>query len=148
MSIIPRWLPLLVLLPVLGSWAPAAAQPIDIVAKTVLASNEGEYLDPGLGPLVGELRSVFRYSSYRLLSQERLSLGLKQPGTVSLPGGHTLRIIPNGIAGNRVELQLSLMKGGRRVFNTVVQLRNRASVTVGGPKHQGGYLLFNIFASF
>ena len=148
MSIIPKWLPLLVLLPLLGSGAPAAAQPIDIVAKTVLASNEGEYLDPGLGPLVGELRSVFRYSSYRLLSRERLSLNLKQPGTVSLPGGHTLQIIPNGIAGNRVELQLSLTKGGRRVFNTVVQLRNRASVTVGGPKHRGGYLLFNIFASF
>ena len=128
--------------------APAAAQQIGIMAKTVLASNQGDHLDPRLGPLAGELQSVFRYSSYRLLSQDRLSLAIKQAGSISLPGSHTLQITPNGTAGNRVELQLSILKNGSRIFNTVVQLRNRASVTVGGPKHEGGYLLFNISASF
>jgi hypothetical protein len=127
---------------------PAAEAQINIVAKTVLASNEGNTMDPALGPLLGELRSVFRYSSYRLLGQNRLSLAIKQSGTVSLPGNHTLQIIPNGISANRAEMQLSILKNGSRTFNTVVQLRNGASVTVGGPKHQGGYLLFNIFASF
>ena len=143
-----NWVLLLTLLLMVLQVAPAAAQPIGIVAKTVLASNQGEYLDPRLGPLAGELQSVFRYSSYRLLSQDRLSLALKQAGTISLPGSHTLQIIPNGIAGNRAELQLSILKNGSRIFNTVVQLRNRASVTVGGPKHEDGYLLFNISASF
>lgn len=128
--------------------SPATAAQLSIVAKTVLASNEGNQMDPGLGPLLGELRSVFRYSSYRLLSQNRLGLAIHQTGTVSLPGRHTLQIVPNGIAGNRVELQLSILKNGNRTFNTVVQLRNQASVTVGGPKHEGGFLLFNIFASF
>jgi hypothetical protein len=127
---------------------PAAARQVSITAKTILASNEGAYLDPGLGPLMGELQSVFRYSSYRLLSQDRLSLGINQTGSVSLPGGRTLQITPSGITGNRAEMRLSILKKGRQVFNTVVQLRNGASVTVGGPKHKGGFLLFNIFAAF
>lgn len=140
----------LLLLPALlvtAAAAPAAAQ-VGIVVKTVLASNEGTYMDPGLGPLLGELRSVFRYSSYRLLGQDRLNLDIQQPGSVSLPGRHTLQIVPRGIAGDRAELELSMLKSGKRTFNTVVQLRNRSSVTVGGPKHQGGYLLFNVSASF
>ena len=142
------WLLIMALAGVPATNAAAAGERIHLVAKTVLASNQGDYLDPELGPLVGELRSVFRYSSYRLLSRDRLDLGLSQTGTVALPGGRTLRITPKGIVGNRAEMQLSILKKGSRIFDTVVQLRNGASVTVGGPKHQGGYLLFNIFASF
>jgi hypothetical protein len=150
MNIGKTWLPIFLLLLLAGPAADAVSAQgrLDIVTRTVLASNQGDYLDPGLGPLVEELRSVFRYSSYRLLGQNRLTLGLNETGTVPLPGKRVLRITPNGIAGNRAEMQLSILKNRRQIFNTVVQLRNGASVTVGGPKHKGGYLLFNIFASF
>ncbi len=145
-----KWAPVLLwlLIAAPAAVAPAAGGPIAIVARTVLASNEGAYMDPGLGHLSAELRSVFRYSSYRLLSQDSMSLALMQSGAVALPGGHTLQILPSGISGRRAELKLSILQDGRLIFNTVVQLRNRSSVTVGGPKHQGGYLLFNISASF
>jgi hypothetical protein len=121
---------------------------INIVVKTVLASQGEEYIDPGLKDLAKELQSVFRYSSYRLLGQDKMSLSKGQTGTSSLPGDRSLKITPLSTKGDRVTLKLEIIKGGRQIFQTEARLKNRSSITVGGPKYKGGYLLFNIFGSF
>jgi hypothetical protein len=120
----------------------------EIVVKAVLASQGSEYMDPRLSSLTEELQSVFRYSSYRLLSENRLRLAMRETGKVSLPEGRVLKITPLQIAGNRVELQLVILKKKKEIFQTVSQLLNKGSIIVGGPKYKDGYLLFNIFASF
>ncbi|OQY58602.1 MAG: hypothetical protein B6245_10960 [Desulfobacteraceae bacterium 4572_88] len=125
-----------------------AKQKISIVVRTVLASQEGQFTDPELSGLIRELQSVFKYSSYRLLSQDRMNLGMEKMGTASLPGGRLLKITPTGIRGNRAELRLEIFKKNRQIFQTVIQLLNKGSITVGGPQHKGGYLLFNISNSF
>ena len=129
----------------------ASAQPepkISVVVKTVLASEKSDFVDPRLKGLIRELKSIFRYSSYRLLSQRRMNLRMGQIGTQSLPGKRTLKIKPMRITGNRVKLQLRILKKNRQTFQTVIQLLNRGSITVGGPTHKNGYLLFNIYSSF
>ena len=125
-----------------------AGPSIQTSVKTILASQGKPFIDPQLLELVQELQSVFRYSSYELLSQDSLNLKLDRPGRVSLPGGRVLKITPKGIAGNRATLKLEILKRNRQVFNTVIKLRNGSSITVGGPKHRKGYLLFNISISF
>ena len=121
---------------------------ISVVVKTVLASHGETYTDPKLAPLIRELQTVFGYSSYRLLGENRLTLDLNAPGRVSLPGNRDLRITPTGIAGNRVSLRLEISKDGSNVFQTDTAILNNGSITVGGPMHMGGYLLFNITNSF
>jgi hypothetical protein len=121
---------------------------IDVVVKTVLASHGAKYFDPRLSSLIKELRSVFRYSSYRLLSQDRINVRMSETGVVSLPGNRILKITPTGVTGNRVELRLVILKKRRVIFETVIQLLNNSSIIVGGPKHKDGSLLFNISASF
>ena len=121
---------------------------INIVVKTVLASQGSPFIDPGLSNLTQELQSVFRYSSYRLLGQDSMSLKLNQTGSTSLPGNRLLKITPLSITGKRVALRLVINKKGRQIFETAIQLLNRGRITVGGPKYKGGYLLFNIFSSF
>lgn len=120
----------------------------EIVVKAVLASQGSEYMDPRLSSLTQELQSVFRYSSYRLLSENRMRLSMRETGKVSLPEGRVLKITPLQVAGNRVELQLVILKKNKEIFQTVSQLLNKSSIIVGGPKYKDGYLLFNIFASF
>ena len=127
------------------SWA---ERHIDIVVKTVLASQDSEYSDPRLSTLIEELQSVFRYSSYRLLSQDPVGLSMKETGVVPLPGNRLLKITPIRVAGHRVELQLVIFKKKKQIFQTVIQLLNHGSIIVGGPKYKNGYLLFNISASF
>jgi hypothetical protein len=121
---------------------------VDIVVKTILASQGPEYLDPRLSSLVEELRSVFKYSSYRLLSKDSSNLGMGETCEVSLPGKRILKITPVQVAGDRVKLKLVILKKKQNIFQTVVKLRNKSSLTVGGPQYEDGYLLFNIFTSF
>jgi hypothetical protein len=125
-----------------------AAGKVNVAVKTVLASQGSEFIDPELAGLAQELQSLFRYSSYRLLSKDRLSLSVRETGTVSLPGNRVLKITPAGVEGKRVELQLVILKKEKQIFETVIQLLNKGSIIVGGPKHKDGSLLFNISASF
>lgn len=125
-----------------------ASQKVDVSVRTVLASQGSPFIDPELSGLVQELRSLFRYSSYRLLSRDRLSLKTGETGIVSLPGQRVLKVTPTSVQEKRVELQLVILKKDKQIFETLVQLLNNGSIIVGGPKHQDGSLLFNISASF
>ena len=120
----------------------------NIIVKAILASQGPRYVDPRLSNLVQELESVFRYSSYRLLGKTSMSLGTKETGITPLPGDRVLKITPIRVKGNRVRLRLAILKERRQVFETIIELLNRGSITVGGPKHKEGYLLLNIFSSF
>lgn len=142
-------MPLILSALILGLVESVWAEPkINIVIKTVLASQESDSVDPRLSDLIKDLQSVFRYSSYKLLGQDRMILGIGETGLASLPENRILKITPTGIRGDRVSLQLEILKNRRQVFQTVIQLLNHASITVGGPEHKGGYLLFNIYSSF
>lgn len=127
------------------SWA---EPPIHIKVKTILASQETGGIDPNLRNLTKDLQSVFRYSSYKLIRQNSLNLNLNKPGKVSLPGNRNMTITPEGISGGRATLKLEIYSGSRKNFQTIIRLRNKSSITVGGPKFKGGYLLFNIYNSF
>lgn len=134
-------------------FAPAMAQNINTHVKVVLASNEGDFIDPSLRELIQELQSVLRYSSYRLLSQENLRQRLNETGVVKLPENRILHITPMSLSHdsgsrNRIELKLVITKDGKHIFNSIVDLLNHRSITVGGPKYQQGFLLFNITGSF
>jgi hypothetical protein len=126
----------------------AWAKNIDVTVQTVLASQDEVFIDPGLSNMAKELQSLFRYSSYRLLGKDRLNLALDKTGSVVLPGQRVLKITPTGTKGDRVELKLVIHKKNRQVFETVIQLLNRGSIIVGGPKHKQGSLLFNISAAY
>lgn len=121
---------------------------VRIEVKTILAAQGKKHVDPKLVSIVRELKSVFRYSSYKLLKGSRLSLNINQTGKVNLPGNRVLRITPIKIKGNRVELQIVISRKKQQVLNTRVKLRSGSSITLGGPKYKGGNLLFNISGSF
>ncbi len=125
-----------------------ADRPVHVVVETVLASQGSQYLDPRLSSLIEELRSLFRYSSYRLLGRDRLALGMGKTGMVSLPGSRVLKMTPLTVTGDRVELQLVISRKKKQIFQTMIQLLNHGNIIVGGPKYKDGYLLFNISTSF
>ena len=125
-----------------------AERPVHIVVETVLASQGSPYLDPRLSNLIEELQSVFRYSSYRLLSQTPMDIRMGETDMASLPGNRVLKITPTKVTGNRVELQLVISRNKNQIFQTMIQLLNHGSIIVGGPKYEDGYLLFNISTSF
>ena len=141
------WLAILVVTLMVAGPA-RADRPVRVTVKTVHASQREQFHDPRLSGLIAELQSVFRYTSYRLLGQDRLTLTRQQTGTVQLPGRRKLRITPQNIEENRAELRLVLSRKRRVIFQTTTRILNGGSITVGGPKYKDGYLLFNISNSF
>ena len=83
---------LFISIPVSFAWA---GPEINVAVKTVLASQESKFFDPRLSDLIEELQSVFRYTSYRLLSQDRLTIGMQKTGKVMLPGKRVLEMKRN-----------------------------------------------------
>ena len=75
-----------------------------ISVDTILAARNDTVVDPQLKRHIGELQSMFNYTSYRLLSSESLNLSLGQSGMVSLPGDRRLKITPQKIRGSRADI--------------------------------------------
>jgi hypothetical protein len=121
---------------------------IDLSVKTILASQKPGRDDPNLKSFKDGMKDVFGYSSYKLLSRDNLKLTQDNSGRISLPGNRSMKITSKGISGDRVTLQVEMFRDNKQIFQTVVRLLNDSEVTVGGPKHEDGNLLINIFASF
>ena len=119
-----------------------------ISVDTILAARNDTVVDPQLKRHIGELQSMFNYTSYRLLSSESLNLSVGQSGMVSLPGDRRLKIMPQSIHGSRADIALQMMKQKRTVFETQIQLLNRGSLFVGGPTYQNGNLIFKISSAY
>jgi len=113
--------------------------------KVIHASTGGaEQFDPGLKSIIRELKSVFKYTSYQLLKDQRFNLNFNQEGRVDLPGNRTLLILPSHTDGKRIRYQINIQKNNHPIFQTQVMLKNNSSITIGGPDIDNGVLLINI----
>lgn len=134
-----------------GSIAPAPLSAKDrcrISVDTILAARGDNRIDDRLKGDIRELQSMFNYTSYRLLGQEQLDLEVGQSGTVNLPGDRRLKITPHKIRGSRADLSLQMMRKRHTEFETQVQILNRGSLFVGGPKYLNGNLIFKISSAY
>jgi hypothetical protein len=112
----------------------------------IYASQDGQDFDPNLAHVERQLRT-FRYSSFRRLGSHQLVRSIGQQGTISLPGGRSLLLAPQGISGGSVVLLLSIQGGGKAPFNTELKLANGGTILVGGPGHEAGVLILAITAT-
>ena len=135
---------LLILIMCLLSHTALAQETVNTGVRVIHASTGQQHIDPGLRDLVPELRSVFRYTSYKLLNHQSMNLGKNQQGRVNLPGNRTLVVTPTNIQGKRINYNININRSGNPVFNTQVLLKNNSSITIGGPQFKKGVLLFNI----
>lgn len=127
--------------------AAAAAGKIATTVKVIHASTASSHIDPQLKGISAELKSVFKYTSYRLLKAKQMRLGFNEKGSVSLPGSRTLVVAPSDMNKKRIRYQINILKNKKSVFNTQVLLKNNNSITIGGPQHKDGVLIFNISGS-
>ena len=61
---------------------PTAFAQVHVRMRVILASNAGQDIDPSLRDVHKELGSLFSFTSYRLVRDERLSLSLNQPARI------------------------------------------------------------------
>ena len=136
----------LLLLLLLAAVPSEAANTVTVDVGAVYASNEGTSIDPALGMIRGKLRSMFNYTSYRMLDRKRRSLSVGETGEFELPDRRTMRATPLPARGDKVRLSIQISEGTRNLLTTTLGLRRGGMVLVGGPPHQAGVLILIISA--
>ena len=135
---------------VLLLWAcqTVASEMVELRIETVLATNSSQDFDNRLTDMRPQLRA-FRYSSYRLVQEERRRVGWGTQADFLLPGGRFLQVVPKEYANERIALQVMLLEGTTPtpLMNTSLSIRNHGNLFVGGRKHQEGMLIIRIGAA-
>lgn len=116
--------------------------------RVIEASNAGSHIDPSLKDLHGQLSSLFRYTSYRLLRDERFNLSPGQPAFVPVHGGRSIEITQVGLQANMAEVRVKIKREGSEILNTQVRLSPGRTVLIGGPKHGEGVAILALSAQF
>ena len=131
----------------LGVAAPARAGGVTVTVGSVLATDGGApEFDTRLIAMKPQFDSLFRYSSYRLVKQERRLVEWGQGASFDIPGGRYLVVAPKELRDAKVSMQVMLLEGGRPLVDTAVALRDHGVLLVGGPKQQEGVLIIAISA--
>ncbi len=129
-----------------GAAAGPAPETVSVDIGSVYASNDGSSVDAALTRIRGKLRSMFNYSSYRMLDRKRRALAVGETGEFGLPGRRSMRVTPLPSPGRKVRLSVQIQEGGRNLLATTVGLSRGGMVLVGGPSHEAGVLIFIISA--
>ncbi len=121
-----------------------AAQRVQLEWRVISASHQRGNVDPRLRDIYRDLGSVFNYSSYRLINMNRVYLSLNQEVSVPLAPNQTFIIRVMGISRQWVRARIQLIRSGRSIFGTSVQLMNGRTLLIGGPTDHGKTLIFSL----
>jgi hypothetical protein len=104
-------------------------------------ADTGSYVDPALKPIAEYLAKSFgaRYTSFRQLDLQTLTLELQQRGTVDLPGERQLALTFKGVKDDFVRLFMELPH-----LKTTVRVRDGGLFFQAGQSYQGGMLILAI----
>jgi len=123
----------------------ARAAGVTVSVGSVLATDGGQpEFDARLVAMKPQFDSLFRYSSYRLMKQERRPLEWGQGASFDIPGGRYLVIAPKELRDAKVSMQVMLLEGGRPLIDSAVG--DHGVLLLGGPKQQEGVLIIVIGA--
>ena len=117
--------------------------------RVIRASNVGQGVGPSLKELHNELKTLFNFTSYRLLRDENLNLSLKQPVSISARERRIImEITLMGLHKNVAELRIRVNREGTEILNTQVRLSPGRTVLIGGPKVREGVIIYAFYAHF
>jgi hypothetical protein len=112
----------------------------------VIAADTGEGIDERLLPMGGRLESLFRYTTYRLVSHQVGRTECGRSAAFTLPGGWIVHVEPSAVRDNMIAMELMLFQGARPMMTTDVRMRNHGMLIIGGPHYQQGMLIIPIGA--
>ena len=126
----------------LGVAALLTAAPVKVEVQVVQASNDAAHVDPGLEKMrQGFEKAGLRFSSYRRLSEQTLSLSPGKPADVAIPGKTaTLTLQPGDHPRPHVAVSVPPLQ-------TTVELGAGASAFLQAGPHENGQLVLVLTAT-
>lgn len=138
---IPRGLAVAVALALASTPGPARADDepkVDLQVNVVHMSNEGTKVDEGLAPMKETFsKQHFTFTSYRLLSSQRVVLHRGRAEEVTLPNKRRAKLTLDGIASGIAKVTASVEKGPGVTYD----LGREGSVYINVGRHKEGELV-------
>ena len=122
------------------------ANAVEVRIKAVLASNSGKEFDQRLASMQRQFNTLFAYSSYRLVKEQRQQVAWGEKVGFDIPGGRYVLVIPKEFKDNRVLMKVMVIEGSRPIVDTVLSLRDHATFLIGGPRQHDGVIILSIGA--
>jgi hypothetical protein len=101
---------------------------LSVQVDSIFARETGAEIDQRLGPETVRLRTLFDYSSYRLLRTDEADAPCGQEVAFILPVGRILHVRPLATHGNFVAMELALFAGARAVMRQQLKLLKGAQL--------------------
>jgi hypothetical protein len=143
----PTLIFILILLLFLFSTSFAFAQ-VQTRVRVVYASNVGAIIDPLLGDLHNQLRSVFSFTSYRLLGDVSIILIGNNPIEVFVHRGRSIELALVEKHRDMAEMKIMMRMKEVPILNTQVRLSSGKTVFIGGPLYEEGAAIIALSANF
>jgi hypothetical protein len=122
------------------------ARAVEVRIGAIIASQSGNTFDHRLASLRRSFDSLFQYTSYRLIREQRRRVKWRREASFHLPGGRYLLVMPRDFKDGRVALHMMLLERSRPLVNTSLSIRNHGTFIVGGPNYKDGVLIIAIGA--
>jgi hypothetical protein len=127
--------------------ASGALATVEVTVGAIVANNSREWLDHRVVALNPRVPSLFPYSSFRMVGEERRSVPWGGKVQLDLSGNRHVVVVPREIKNHRVSVRIRLVDRSRAVLDTIVALQNRGTLLVGGPPETDGVLILAIGAA-
>ena len=110
-----------------------------LTVRLVEASHAGRGMGAGLGDVANLLQNNLPYKSFQLLASRSMSLPAN--GVASLNSGIVARC-----SGGQDNLSVVLERGGKKIMQTTVELRDGTPLIIGGISSAQGKLIIVLLA--
>ena len=147
---VARPIPALAIAALLVAWNSLASADEPKAVQRVVVSVLIAHAAPGEGgvdPRCESLRKQLgpmKFGSLHTVAERQFKLRMGERGTMVLPTGADLRIVPLAIIRERLNLRVQVPG----VVNTRLQMTSGRPVIVGGPRHKGGHLIVQIIPEY
>ncbi len=122
------------------------ANAVEVRIGAVLASNSGTEFDQRLASMHRQFTTLFAYSSYRLVKEQRQQVAWGEKVAFDIPGGRYVLVVPKEFKDNRVQMKVMIIEGQHPIVDTALSLRDHATFLVGGPRNHDGVIIVSIGA--
>jgi hypothetical protein len=139
------WVPVLCVMMLLPGLAIGAEQEVKFRVYVLLATKQGDQIDPQINKQVrAYLKKSFgsRYSSFRQLDSRLLKVDLDQTVEMPLPDESTLGLRFRDIHGEFVKLTMTI-----KDLRTTIRIRNGGLFFQAGHRYKNGMLILAISAT-
>ncbi len=120
---------------------------VQLTVLVVSATDSESGVDPRLAALASSFR-YFKYSGYRLLSQQASELAVNGSGTFAVDGGRKLKVTLLSMDDARAKLHVEMSNDQGKVLDTTVNINRDGTFIISGPKYKDGILMLPLRVSY